>query len=141
MTGVVAFAIGLFLAAGAAFHFYWAFGGRMGWRVAVPQKRDGTPLFVPRAAATFTVGIVMTAMIAFLSAVVLKIEVPVSHGLMRAGTCLLGIVFLARGLSWHPYAGLFKSVKDTDFGRKDTLFYSPGCVAVGLGFLFLAWVD
>ena len=37
------------------------------------------------------------------------------------------------------YVGLFKTVRTTDFARSDTLFYSPGCVVTGLGFLLLAW--
>ena len=139
MSLLAALLIGGFLAVGAAFHFYWAFGGRYGHRVAVPQRLDGTPLFVPSAAATFAVAFGLTLVAAVLAAYAMRLDLPVPRGLLRIGMVILAVIFLARGLSWHPYVGLFKSVRSTDFGRNDTRFYSPGCIIAGLGFLLLAW--
>lgn len=139
MTQLIALLIFAFLAVGAAFHFYWGFGGRYGWRVAVPQRLDGTPLFVPSVAATFAVAFGLTFILLVIAVYTMQVDLAVPRSLLRIGMAVLALIFLARGLSWHPYVGLFKSVRSTDFGRNDTRFYSPGCVIAGLGFLLLAW--
>ena len=139
MTQLIALLIFAFLAVGAAFHFYWGFGGRYGHRVAVPQRPDGTPLFVPSVAATFAVAFGLTFVLLVVAVYAMRADLAVPRGLLRIGMVVLSLIFLARGLSWHPYVGLFKSVRATDFGRNDSWFYSPGCVIAGLGFLLLAW--
>jgi hypothetical protein len=135
----VAVLIGVYLSVGAAFHFYWGFGGQYGRRVAVPQRLDGTPLFEPSAAATLGVAFGLALIVAVLAAYALRLDAPVPRSALRIAMIALALIFLARGLSWHPYIGLFKRVRKTDFGRNDTWLYSPGCVLAGLGFLLLAW--
>ena len=139
MTELIALIMGAFLAAAAAFHFYWGFGGQYGRRVAVPQREDGTPLFVPTTTATLAVAAVLAFMLVVLAVYEMRLDLFLPRGLLRLGMVFLAATFLVRGLSWHPYVGLFKTVRTTDFARNDTLFYSPGCVATGLGFLLLAW--
>ena len=68
MTTLIVLPMVAFIAAGAAFHFYWGFGGRAGWRVAVPQRADGTPLFVPSRAATLAVAFGLALMLVALVA-------------------------------------------------------------------------
>jgi len=139
VTEWIALPIAAFLAAGAAFHFYWGFGGQYGRRVAVPQRVDGTPLFVPTKAATLAVALLLTLMLLALAAYAMRLDLPLPRSALRIVMLVLAVIFLARGLSWLPYAGIFKTVRTTDFARSDTLFYSPGCVLSGLGFLLLAW--
>jgi uncharacterized membrane protein YgdD (TMEM256/DUF423 family) len=139
VTELVALLIGAFLAAGAVFHFYWGFGGQYGRHVAVPRREDGTPLFVPTTAATLAVAVALALILVALAVYELRLNLFVPRGLLRLGMVFLAAAFLIRGLSWHPYVGLFKTVRTTDFARNDTFFYSPGCVATGLGFLLLAW--
>jgi Protein of unknown function (DUF3995) len=139
VTQLIALLIGGFLSVGAAFHFYWGFGGQYGRRVAVPQRLDGTPLFAPSAAATLGVALGLTLIVALLAAYATRLDLPVPRNALRIAMAALAMLFLARGLSWHPYAGLFKRVRTTDFARNDTWLYSPGCLVAGLGFLLLAW--
>jgi hypothetical protein len=144
----VTFVAGLivaFLGLGAAFHFYWGLGGRVGHRVSVPERVDarsrgaGTPLFTPSPAATLGVAIVLTLICAALVLYVAGVTFGLPRGLWRIGIAVVGLVFLLRGFSWHPYFGLFKRVHGTAFARNDTWFYSPGCVLVGIGFIWMAW--
>jgi hypothetical protein len=137
VTSLVAAFLVLFLGAGAAFHLYWGFGGRVGWDVAVPQRADGTRIMDPSPVATFLVAAALSAFVALTLMYVMNAPVPRTP--LRAVFVLLGVVFLARGLSWHHYFGLFKRERTTAFARNDTWFYSPGCVLSGVGFLFLAW--
>ncbi|HET9378465.1 MAG TPA: DUF3995 domain-containing protein [Chthoniobacterales bacterium] len=139
MTQLIALLIGTFLAIAIAFHFYWGIGGQYGRNVAVPQREDETPLFEPTATATLAVAAVLCIVLVALIVYVMRINVLRPRGLLRSGMALLAVIFLARGLSWHAYIGLFKAVRTTAFARNDTRFYSPGCIATGLGFLFLAW--
>ena len=139
MTQLIALPMAAFLGAAIAFHFYWGIGGQYGRTVSVPQRDDGTPLLVPTAAATLAVAAVLTVILVALGIYVMPVNVLLPRRLLRAGLVLFGVIFLARGLSWHPYIGLFKRVRTTNFARNDTRFYSPGCIATGLGFLFLAW--
>jgi hypothetical protein len=135
-----------FLGTGAAFHFYWGFGGRAGLNVAVPHRAgdgargDGAPLFTPGPFATLGVAVALSLIVAALAVYVLGATFLLPRGVWRIGMAAIGCVFLLRGFSWHPYFGLFKRVYGTAFARNDTWFYSPGCVATGAGFLWLAWV-
>jgi Protein of unknown function (DUF3995) len=139
MTFLVAAAIAAFLALAAGFHFYWGLGGKTGWHVAAPQLPNGQPLFIPGRAATLLVALALTGIAAGLLAFTFHVELLLGRQAQRWAMALLGAVFLARGLSWHPYVGMFKSVRHTAFGRNDTWFYSPGCVLSGCGFVWLAW--
>jgi hypothetical protein len=136
---LIALLICAFLAAGAAFHFYWAFGGRTGRQVAVPQRLDGTPLFVPSRTATFAVAAALSIVLVVLVVYALRLELALPRNGLRILLAVFGLAFLARGLAWHPYVGFFKTVRTTDFARNDTRYYSPGCVLAGIGFLLLAW--
>jgi hypothetical protein len=146
VTLFIAALIVAFLGIGAAFHFYWGFGGQVGLSVAVPHRIEGSspgghrPLFTPGAVATLAVAaglsLICVALILYVSGTTLGLP----RGLWRIGIAVVGLVFLLRGFSWHPYFGLFKTVHGTAFAHNDTWFYSPGCVLVGVGFLWLAWI-
>lgn len=142
---ILAALIVAFLGTGAAFHFYWGLGGRVGHRVSVPERVDaqsraeGTPLFTPSPAATLGVGFVLTLICAALTLYVAGVTLGLPRVLWRIGMACVGLVFLLRGFSWHPYFGLLKRVHGTAFARSDTWFYSPGCVLVGAGFLWMSW--
>src|SRR5882672_10419364 len=65
VTVFIAALIVAFLGTGAAFHFYWGFGGRLGSSVAVPHRidgesRNGAPLFKPGAVATLAVAVALS---------------------------------------------------------------------------------
>ena len=144
MTVFIAALIVAFLGVGAALHFYWGFGGRIGSSVAVPHRIDGEshtgmPLFKPGAVATLAVALALSLICVALALYVSGATLGLPRGLWWIGMAAVGLVLLLRGFSWHPYFGLFKTVRTTAFARNDTWFYSPGCVLTGLGFLWLAW--
>lgn len=124
------------LAIAAGFHLYWGLGGRLGLAVSVPQREDGTPAFEPGAIATIAVGVVLAGVLVFVLALVGILGLPLPHLWIRVGIALWAVAFTARALSWYRYAGLFKSVRDTRFGRYDTWFYSPLCLVLGVGLLY-----
>ena len=123
----------------AAFHFYWGLGGRVGWQAALPQHASGERVFTPSPGAAHAVGalLVLAVLVIGVHTRVLPLAVP--HWASRAAIALMALVFLVRAFGWFRYAGWFKSVRDTHFGRYDTWLYCPLCLALGLGLARLAW--
>ncbi|MEK7859372.1 MAG: DUF3995 domain-containing protein [Elusimicrobiota bacterium] len=112
----------------AIIHAYWALGGKRGLSVTVPT-RDGVPLFKP--------GPFLTALVAaaFLAAAFLVMgRVHWIGGLppfcFYWGLWALAVVLLLRAVGDFQSAGLFKRVRDTEFARWDTCFYSPLCLVL-----------
>ncbi len=129
----------LVLAGLAGLHFYWAAGGELGLRAAVPTKR-GRPLFVPGPLACAAVGCALAAagVVSALRGGLLSLGLP--GWLAQLGIWTLVLVFGLRALGDFHYVGLFKRVRDTEFARRDSLLYSPLCaliaaLAAGLGAL------
>ena len=51
---------------------------------------------------------------------------------------ILGVIFVLRAMGEFRMLGFFKSIKGTDFAFWNTLLYTPLCLALGLGALWLA---
>ncbi|MBS0250004.1 MAG: DUF3995 domain-containing protein [Proteobacteria bacterium] len=129
-----------FLSVAAAFHFYWGLGGRRGWQVAIPQRADNSPLFEPSPGATLVVGILLAGMAAAVTVFSWRVVTSMPLNYQRSGIAVLGLIFLARAFVPHPSVGFFKSIRNTQFSRYDTLFYSPTCLLAGLGLILIAWI-
>ncbi len=123
----------------ASFHFYWGFGGKLGMGVAVPQRSTGEPLFKPSVAASHLIGLALlaAALCVLICSGFILVPVPVPPQPIRAIVTLLAVIFTARALGWFRYAGFFKKVRDTRFGRYDTWFYCPLCLFLGLGLFYV----
>ena len=122
----------------ASIHVYWAFGGRWGARVAVPEVR-GKPAFRPGRAATLVVAALLAAaagIVALRSAMIPGQDV--APWIVRAGTWTLAAVFVGRAVGNFDTFGFFKTARSTSFARYDTRVFSPLCLAIGLGCLAIA---
>jgi hypothetical protein len=122
----------------ALLHVYWAFGGRIGIAAAIPE-RDGKPLFQPGPAAT----LVVAALLLCASALILE-RAGLGRDLLPArlrlwGTGGLAAVFVARAIGDFNHVGFFKRPRATVFAKRDTRFFSPLALALGLGAGILAW--
>ena len=136
MIDLICIAILLFA---AGFHFYWGLGGRVGWQAALPQHADGERVFTPSAAAAHMVGAALVLAVLVIAVHTRALPLPVPAWATRAAVALMALVFLVRAFGWFRYAGWFKAVRDTRFGRYDTWFYCPLCLVLGLGLARLAW--
>jgi hypothetical protein len=108
----------------SALHLYWAAGGEWGKGVTVPQ-RDGQPLFRPSKKATIAV------------AVLLALAAGIVVAGLKAGDWVLAFVFGLRAVGDCRWVGLLKRVRGTPFARLDTFVYSPLCLALCLGCLYM----
>lgn len=135
---IVAFALVAVFLALAALHVYWAFGGRWGASVAVPEV-DGRPSFRPSRVATLTVAWLLGTAAAI---VAMRSNAMAGQGAIRSlvhlGAWTLSAVFALRAVGNFDTFGFLKLTRDTAFAHYDTFLFSPLCVAISLGCLLVA---
>jgi Protein of unknown function (DUF3995) len=119
----------IFLAV-AAIHCYWAFGGRKWTNLALPSVDGKTPVFKPRMLETLIVAI---GFLGFIYVVLCESNVLNNSDLLtKYGSWAIPVIFIVRAIGEFRYVGFFKKIKDTDFGRMDSKYYSPLCLIVGI---------
>ncbi len=142
MTTVISAALLLVFLFLAGLHIYWALGGQWGEAAVVPTKPDGTQVFSPGRAPTLLVagGLLGCALIVFLYAT--KLSIRPEYHLATACTYLLRLVaglFIVRAIGEFRYVGFFKKYRHTRFAQKDTAYYSPLCLVVGVLTMWLLY--
>ena len=118
-------------------HVYWALGGRVVGAAAVPEI-DGHRAFSPSKWATFAVAVALFAAAALVAVAARLLANPFPPAYVRIITMLLGTLFIARSIGDFRLVGFFKRTTPSRFARLDTAVYSPLCLALGLGVLFVA---
>ena len=118
-------------------HLYWVVGGKWGLSVAVPSQEDGDFAFRPPPLLTFIVAVGLAGMGIFELFGGGWLDWPFSRLWLQIGLgCITGI-FLLRAMGDFKYSGFFKKVKETAYAKNDSRLYSPLCLFIGLGTLFL----
>lgn len=134
---LVSCAVGGTLLLLSGLHFYWAAGGSWGKKVMVPQ-RGTEPLFRPTSGATAAVGVLLAAAAMLIAARLRSWGAEAVNGPLLWANWALGIVFVLRAIGDFRWAGFFKRVRGTPFATLDSWMYSPLCLLLGLGCLYLA---
>jgi len=118
-------------------HFYCGFGGKWKKNEAVPTTEPGTKVLKPGRFACFVVaiGLLSFAIFALIRANILSISLP--YWISVSGLWIIAAIFLLRTIGDFKYVGFFKKIKQTAFGRNDSKFYSPLCLAIGILCIFL----
>lgn len=136
MTLAIALAI---LAFAAAFHLYWALGGRIGLSVSLPERPEGGPVMPHRLSwwrpAAGGVALCLLALALLLLAHAGQVQLPLPRRLVRYALLAAGAVLVARALVPNRYVGLFKNLRTTRWAKYDTRLYSPLILALGLSIL------
>lgn len=121
------------------FHFYWAFGGKIGLDRAIPTK-DGKALLNPSKVITIIVGLIILgfAWVAYL--LYFKDLSSISYGkqIIYAGWFLSGI-FIVRAIGDFHTVGFFKKIKSTKFAEFDTKYFTPLTLFWGVVFAVLTY--
>lgn len=138
----VGLAIALVLAGIAVLHVYWGIGGR--WpgtdeetcAKAVVGSRGVKNM--PPPAAAFAVAIALLAAAWIALALGGFVSWPLSASLLALAGLAAGMVFLARGLAGFtpPWRRL---APELPFARNDVRYFSPLCLLLGAGFVFLVF--
>lgn len=131
MQVVLAAIVGLVLFLVGCIHVYWLLGGRGGFAIAVPT-RSGTkqPLFKPRRPEIAAVILIFLGAAAFLLMYADIIPIIGPSWLPAFTGWAIAVVFLLRAVGEFRAVGFFKSIRNTPFGRMDTIFYSPLCLVL-----------
>ncbi len=137
MASIFAGVIGIILFVLSGIHLYWVAGGRRGLLAAIPS--DGSKInFRPTKMATAVVAVALAAAGLFvleLGEVMERLIFP--DWLFRYGGWILSGVFLLRTVGDFRWIGFFKKQKGTLFAKWDTLLYSPLCLFIGIGLIFV----
>lgn len=121
----------LFLILGLV-HLNWVFGGSFGIDAALPTDQQGELKLQPRKFDTLVValGLFTFSLFYLLQSELIVISYPKwIDSLLGYG--IPGIFFL-RAIGEFRYVGFFKKVKDTKFGKMDTLLFSPLCLVISV---------
>ncbi len=117
----------------SAIHVYWALGGEMGKAAAVPVREDGQQSFTPSKAGTLAVAVAL-----FLFAVlVFSVGVWNVTVLQPLGWGLAFILFL-RAVGDFRLVGFFKRPSKSEFAKYDSRYYSPLCLLLAAGILYIS---
>lgn len=126
----------------ATFHFHWAFGGRRGFGISLPQRPDGTPVMSHRLPlwrpAAFGVGLALLALGVLVLARSRTWDIGLPSALLDYGLIGTDAVFIARALVPNRYVGYFKSLRTTRWARWDTRLYSPLFLILGAALIAVA---
>lgn len=132
----------LIIAFAAGFHLHWAFGGKYGFSVSLPQRPDGTIVMRDRigwwrpAAAAVAAGLVLLGVLAL--NVAGQIDLPLPAGVAKAALLVTGAAFVLRAFVPTPWTGFFKRIRTTRWARYDTWLYSPLFLLLGLSLIAVA---
>ena len=119
-------------------HFYWAFGGKIGYMKAIPEIK-GKPTVKPGFVITIIVAIFLLIFGAIAHILGFYNLTSNSYGkyVIYLGY-FLSIIFILRAIGDFKLIGFFKTVKSSEFSKYDTLYYSPLCLSIGIVFLILS---
>ena len=125
----ILFALGLI-------HFNWVFGGQFGFSASLPTKINGDRFMNPKKIDRAIVGIGLTSFGLFYLYKSSIIDVSIFEWIMTWGGWIIPSIFLLRAIGEFKYIGFFKRIKETEFGKLDTIFFSPLCLTIAiLGFI------
>ncbi len=121
----------------SAIHWYWMFGGKRGLSVSLPtlnntKKLDPTPLM------TFFVafGLLLFAIITFGNSGIFNKFI--GSQIFVIGNLVIAGIFFMRAIGDFKYVGLFKKVKETEFGIYDKKYFTPLCLFITLNCILIA---
>jgi hypothetical protein len=121
-------------------HVYWAFGGKWGAALAIPDlpQRTGAKAFSPGPLATLLVAAGLAAMAGLHLHKIGWLAIPLPHWLNKYGLLAVGGIFFLRVIGDFRYIGFFKRVTDTPFARMDTALYIPLCLVISIAAFWTA---
>ncbi|TYP74642.1 DUF3995 domain-containing protein [Paenibacillus methanolicus] len=137
MINLLAWIVGFTLMLLSGIHLYWLAGGKKGMAAALPGT-GSKPLFRPTMAATGAVAIALAAagwFVFALGGVANRSMVP--DFLFPFGGWALSAVFILRAVGDLRWVGIFKKHKGTSFARWDSALYTPLCVCLGIGLMWI----
>ncbi len=120
-------------------HVYWAFGGVYALGGVIPTKNNENKVFKAPPFLTFLVALFLfvVAMV-YINAAHIYDFTFLPKFLKEYGIIIFSSIFMIRAIGDFKYVGFFKKIKETQFAKNDTKYFSPLCVFLGIaGFLIV----
>lgn len=130
--------IALVLALLGALHVFWGLRGMTPASSVVVPELDGKPVFRPSRLSCFAVAAALATAAALVACRGGLLPSPLAAIWIQVGTIGVGAVFVLRAVGDFRLVGFFKKIRGTAFARWDTRLYSPLCLALGIGTLWVA---
>jgi hypothetical protein len=113
-------------------HFNWVFGGKWGFEKAVPTKENGERVLNPKKfdSAIVGFGLILFGLVYFLKSGLVNFQIP--NWIFIYGIWIIPSIFILRAIGDFKYVGFFKKIKNTEFAKADSKFFSPLCLTIGL---------
>jgi len=118
-------------------HFYWSFGGRIGFMDSLPEEH-GKKLFIPDNKQTAFVASLFTLLSIIHLCYTELLTFPFHENIGKYGVLILTLIFGIRAFGDFKYLGFTKKIKEGQFSKNDTLIYAPMCLLISItnGLLF-----
>ena len=116
----------------SAIHVYWGLGGKWGVDISVPTKVNHEKVMNPTSMDCFVVAIGLLAFAFFTLTKIRFISFALPSFILNYGLLVISGLFTIRAIGDFKYVGFFKKIKHTPFGRLDTRYYSPLCLALAI---------
>jgi hypothetical protein len=113
-------------------HLYWALGGTFGFAASLPTKATGERVLNPTKidSSLIAFGLMVFGVFYILKADLIHFNQPA--WVLKYGGFIISGVFFLRAIGEFRYVGFFKKVKHTVFGKLDTKYFSPLCLAIAI---------
>ena len=139
MLEFLTWAVGGILFILSGMHVYWAFGGKRGFKSAIPST--GTALlFEPSKTGTTIVAILLALAAWFVLELGGVTQFLLFNSFYSYGAGLLSCLFILRSIGDFRWVGFFKRKKGTVFAKWDSVLYSPLCFLLGTAILTIMFL-
>lgn len=119
----------------SSLHLYWVVGGQWGLQAAIPDQWKQKALNMKNShfvIATFVVAVGLALFAAITASNYYTLLTFVDKKWMTLATRLIGSIFIVRTIGDFNICGIFKKKSESLFARRDTYFYIPLCMYLGI---------
>jgi hypothetical protein len=113
-------------------HFNWVIGGKFGLEKSLPTNENGEKILNSKKIYIAIIGIGLTLLGLFYLIKSGFLEFNIPDWTIKYIGWIIPIIFLLRAIGDFKYAGFFKRIKDTEFGKWDSKLFSPLCLFIGI---------
>lgn len=111
-------------------HWHWTFGGEWGFKEALPTNLKGERVLNPK---TIDSALVALGLLLFCLVYLNTLQphfIPTPNWVITYCKWIIPSIFLLRLLGDFRYLGIFKKIKTTPFGIRDTKYFIPLCAFI-----------
>lgn len=113
-------------------HFYWVFGGLKGLNKALPTDEKGKRVLNPGKIETSIVGLGLLFFAFYYFTKIGMFEIELPQFIVGYSGWIISSIFILRAIGEFKYIGFFKKIKNTEFGKLDTKYFSILSLTIGI---------